>query len=462
MSRGRFESLMKWRTRVEIPGGENFSLLLHIHRPDVLPSARSLRRIHSVQKQRGGDGARQAIIMRDSWSRLRCGCANVIASCAKRLDPETAIRVHLLSARQPFFADNGLDRPVLKSRLWGMDLDNPIGLSAGFDKNAESVDGLHAIGFGFVEVGTVTPLPQDGNPRPRIVRLEEDKAFINRYNPSAGHAAVARNLESASRRRPCGINIGPMAGAADAEADFVAGVRALGPLADYLVVNVSNPTVAHEKPASSAARHEAGSGSSSGGGGSSSGSSGVSGGGGGSGLSPLLRRLRSEVNRLSSAGPHATPSAPPALILKVGPHLGAEEVEAVVREARAGLVDGVMVANASLRRPSSLRFPAASAAAEAGGLTGPPLRDDATALLRQLYRGLKGTSVQLVGLGGVSTGADAYARIRSGASAVQLYTAFAYDGLSLLPEIKRELADLLEADGFGCVADAVGVDVPSE
>ena len=282
--------------------------------------------------------------------------------------------------------------------------------------------------------GTVTPHAQEGNPRPRIVRLTEDDALINRYNPSAGHAAVAHNLRAAVRRRPCGVNVGPNAGAADAEADFLAGVRALGPFADYIVVNVSNPTVAQD------ATHR-----------------------GGSALTVMLRKLREEVKRLPSSGPHAGCSAhgsahgsAPALILKVGPDLSAAQIEEVTREALTGRIDGLIVANASLKRPPSLRSPAAKG--EVGGLTGAPLRENALALLETFYRALGG-KVPLVGLGGIRTGRDAYSRIRAGASAVQLYTAFAYEGVALLPRIKRELAELLEADGFRCVADAVGADV---
>ena len=343
------------------------------------------------------------------------------ANFARWLDPEMALKWHLFCARHPlFFAADERDPQVLRTRLWGLPLSNPLGLSAGFDKNAESVDGLHLCGFGFVEVGTVTPLPQTGNQKPRITRLREDNALINRYNPSAGISEVAKALQGLARRRPFGVNVGPMAGTADAEANYVSGIRELGPLADYVCVNVSNPTVASDAVEGTA-------------------------------IGQLLRRLRKEVDALP---PGPTGSVPP-FVLKVGHDLSPVQREEVAREALAQRIDGLIVSNASLARPASLRSP--TARAEAGGLSGAPLRDHALAALGDFYRLTEG-KVPLIGSGGVRSGKDAYERIRAGASAVQVYTAFAYDGLGVLPRIKGELALLLEADGFSCVADAVGAD----
>ena len=396
-------------------------------------------------------------------------CSLLAAACARRVDPETALAIHLFCARRGWCCQHDNDS-VLRTRLWHMQLNNPIGLAAGFDKDAKAACGLLRGGFGLVEVGSVTPAAQLGNARPRIFRLAEDAALINRYNPSAGQTAVFANLfdqkatpapsdlpppgnDFLMGAGPIGVNLGTTAPSSpmQAEGEFIAGIRSLGPLADYLCVNISYPKAADAFQASALGEEELR----------------------GEALRLMLRRLRAEVDALrpasasssaSSAGTASTASIasqpslrpPPPLVLKVSPDLGNAQRAEVAAAALAEGIDGIVVANASLSRPKSLHC-TPSTASEAGGLSGAPLREASVELLSDLYKRTSGR-VPLIGVGGVSSGRDAYLRIRAGASAVQLYTAFAHEGWPLLPRIKAELAALLKADGYASVADAVGAD----
>ena len=363
---------------------------------------------------------------------MRDACLALAAWFASRLqDAERALKLHLFCAAlhgRWLSADE--DPAVLAMNLCGMALRNPIGLSAGCDKNAEAIVGLLSCGFGLVECGTVTPLAQLGSARPRIFRLLEDQALINRYNPSAGVEAARANLVRArastqhALHGPIGVNVGAMKDASDPAVDMLTGVRLLGGHASYLTINLSNPTIAGTAAPSPSDAPT---------------------------LRTLLRVLRGQVDALPPA-PHRP--GPPPLFVKLPADVDAARRAEVAEAVLAERIDGMIVANASLRRPATLR---SAAAAEAGGLSGAPLREGALELLADMYR-RTGGKVPLIGVGGVSSGRDAYARIRAGASAVQLYTAFLNEGLPLLPRIKRELAALLEADGFRSVAEAVGAD----
>lgn len=350
----------------------------------------------------------------------------VFMPTVRLLDAESAHRFAVLAARfgltprqrQP-------DAQVLNTKLWGRSIANPIGLAAGFDKDAEAVDGMLGIGFGFVEVGSVTPKPQPGNPKPRVFRLPEDRAVINRYGfNSAGHSAAAANLSGSTRlngkcgNHLVGVNLGKNKLATDAVADYVEGVRALGPLSDYLVVNVSSPNT----PGLRALQQK-------------------------DELVLLLRGVRQAVDALGA------PSPP--LVLKIAPDLTEQQRADIADVALSEGVDGLIISNTTIGRvgltsPSKI---------EEGGLSGAPLFELSTQVLSDLYR-RTGGKITLIGVGGVSSGKEAYAKIRAGASAVQLYTALIYEGPPLVSRIKRELAELLEADGFISVDQAVGVDVP--
>ena len=340
------------------------------------------------------------------------------------VDPETAHRLAVATlSRMPLaLLRPDEDDSILATRVWHLDLPNPLGLAAGFDKNAEAPDALLGLGFGHVEIGTATPLPQAGNPRPRVFRLAEDRAVVNRYGfNSRGLEAVRANL--AGRRRPAGLvgaNVGRNKETADETVDFAAGIEALAPLADYLVINVSSPNTPGLRELQARAAIER-----------------------------LIRACQAARARAAVAG-----RPTPPLLVKLAPDLDDAGLADAAEAALATGLDGLVMGNTTLSRPAGLR---GAGCRETGGLSGRPLRALATERLGRLFRLTEGR-LPLVGLGGVESGADAYARIRAGASLVQLYTALVYEGPGLAARVKRELAALLRRDGFASVAEAVGAD----
>jgi len=337
----------------------------------------------------------------------------------RRLPPNMAHRVAILALKHRLTpTDREPDAPVLATRLWGMDFSNPIGMAAGFDKDAEALDGLIASGFGFAEAGTVTPLPQPGNPRPNLFRLPEDRALINRLGfPSRGLDRLAQNLANRERSGAIvGVNVGINTGTDDAIRDITAGISRLANDASYLVINVSCPNTP--------------------------------------GLCVWQERehLRPLLDGAIAARDAAHAETP--MLVKISPDLDDEGLEAVVEISLAAGIDGLIAANTTTVRPASLR---GADAQQTGGLSGPPLAAPATEALSKLYR-LTGGKIPLIGCGGISSARDAYARIRAGATLVQIYTALVYGGPGLVREIKDGLAALLIADGFASVSDAVGVD----
>ncbi|MEO5373978.1 MAG: quinone-dependent dihydroorotate dehydrogenase [Alphaproteobacteria bacterium] len=347
------------------------------------------------------------------------------------LEPETAHRVAIAALRSGVaelalasWPHPSADEIVLGISLWGMGFPNPVGLAAGFDKNAEAPDALLRLGFGFVEVGSVTPRPQPGNPQPRLFRLPEDGAVINRMGfNNDGLEAVAARLKT--RRRGEGIvgaNLGKNKDTEDAADDYERGIAALAPLADYLVINVSSPNT----PGLRALQ-------------------------GRDQLGALVGRARAALRRTMGEG--RGERAPP-LLLKIAPDLTPEDRRDIAEVALAGDLDGLIVGNTTLARPESLRSPHRG---EGGGLSGQPLFAPSTEVLRDMYA-LTGGRIPLIGVGGVATGAQAYAKIRAGASLVQLYTAMIYEGPRLVRRVRRDLAAALRADGFTSMVDAVGAD----
>lgn len=334
-------------------------------------------------------------------------------------DPEDAHRMAIQGLRLLPPVKPRTDDQKLAVRAFGLNFPNPIGMAAGFDKSAEAPDALLRLGFGFVEIGTVTPKPQVGNPRPRLFRLERDEAVINRMGfNNGGLAAYAIRLAALPRPLPAvfGANIGINKEGADPERDYPALYAAVAPHADYVTVNISSPNT------------------------------------------PGLRDLQGE-ERLAAildaiaATRAGLPRTPPVLV-KIAPDLAAEALAPIVNACLARGVAGIIVSNTTIARPASLR---GAAKGEAGGLSGAPLLAPSTEVLRQVARIARGRLV-LVGVGGVASGADALAKIKAGASLVQLYTGFAYGGPALLRRIKDELAALLTREGFASVADAVGVE----
>jgi len=315
------------------------------------------------------------------------------------------------------------DDPILATTVFGLKFSNPIGLAAGFDKDARVIDAMLSLGFGFVEAGTVTPLPQSGNPKPRLFRLDEDRAVINRLGfNSGGVAAFAQRLIKRQRRPHApgivGANVGKNRDTTDGAADYVACIEQLSGLSDYLVVNLSSPNTPGLRGLQARAPIE-----------------------------DLLRRVLLAHKR---AAPN--PDKPPPLLAKVGPDLTTDQLRDIAEASLGAGVDGLIVGNTTIERPESLK---SRDKAEAGGLSGAPLMEPSTACLAEMYRLTKGR-LPLIGCGGVASGADAYAKIRAGASLVQVYSALVYEGPELARRIKRELAQLLRADGFVRVADAVG------
>ncbi|XP_012585875.1 PREDICTED: dihydroorotate dehydrogenase (quinone), mitochondrial isoform X2 [Condylura cristata] len=312
-------------------------------------------------------------------------------------------------------------------KILGHKFRNPVGIAAGFDKHGEAVDGLYKMGFGFVEIGSVTPKPQEGNPRPRVFRLPEDQAIINRYGfNSHGLSVVEHRLRARQQMQtkltedglPLGINLGKNKTSVDAASDYAEGVRVLGPLADYLVVNVSSPNTA--------------------------------------GLRSLqgkgeLRRLLTKVlqEREALKGAHK-----PAVLVKIAPDLSVQDQEDIAGVVIELGIDGLIVTNTTVSRPASLQ---AALRSEMGGLSGKPLQDLSTKTIRQMYTLTQGR-VPIIGVGGISSGQDALEKIRAGASLVQLYTALTYQGPPVVGRVKRELEALLKEQGFTSVTDAIGAD----
>jgi dihydroorotate dehydrogenase len=342
---------------------------------------------------------------------------DIAAQLLRLLPAETAHRatIALTGMAAPFLPQSQADDPRLAVKAFGLSFPNPVGLAAGFDKNAEVPGAMAKLGFGFVECGTVTPRPQAGNPRPRLFRLTEDAAVINRMGfNNQGMAVAAQNLRTRRGKAVTGINIGANKDSADRIADYVKAFQFLSPFADYVTINVSSPNT------------------------------------------PGLRGLqnREELALLLGAltGARAEKSLP--LLLKIAPDLDGYALDDIADVVRLSGIEGLIVSNTTIERPSLK----SRHVGESGGLSGKPLFEPSTEILRQMRRRL-GNSILLVGVGGISSGADAYAKIRAGASLVQLYTALVYEGPGLVTRINRDLAALLKRDGFAHVADAVGMDV---
>jgi dihydroorotate dehydrogenase len=344
------------------------------------------------------------------------------------LDPERAHELTIRALKLGLGSTRrAADDLILRTKVWGLDFPNPLGLAAGFDKHAEVCDAALRLGFGFVEAGTVTPRPQPGNSGRRLFRLAADAAVINRFGfNSHGIAPFAARL--AVRRGRVGIvgaNVGKNRDTADAASDYVACIEAVAGLADYIVVNVSSPNTPGLRALQARTQIE-----------------------------DLLVRVIAARNRVVTAGAAGALVRRPPLLAKVGPDLDDEALRDVAQAALATGIDGLIVGNTTLARPADLKSPDRDAQ---GGLSGRPLFAPSTACLAAMHRFTEGR-IPIVGCGGIASGADAYAKIRAGASLVQLYTALVFHGPALVTEIKRDLAGLLRADGFSSVTAAVGVD----
>ncbi|MDI1328387.1 MAG: quinone-dependent dihydroorotate dehydrogenase [Brevundimonas sp.] len=335
------------------------------------------------------------------------------AALLRQLDPEVAHELAIRALQAVPLPSPPADDPILRTTIAGLDLPNPVGLAAGLDKNGEALRGLARLGFGFVECGSVTPRPQPGNPKPRLFRLSEDRAIINRMGfNNLGLDAFAARLEHRPRSVVVGANLGANKDTEDKAADYVAGLRRLRGLSDYLTVNVSSPNT------------------------------------------PGLRALqgRAALDDLLGRLNEARAGDPTPVFLKIAPDLTAAEIGLIVEASLDHGIDALIVSNTTLDRPDSLR---SRDRAEAGGLSGAPLKARAMKALRAAADASAGR-LPLIAVGGIDSGAEAWARIRAGASAVQLYSALIYEGPGLIPRIKRDLTARLRAEGFSTVSEAVG------
>ncbi|HZV27262.1 MAG TPA: quinone-dependent dihydroorotate dehydrogenase, partial [Acidothermaceae bacterium] len=341
-----------------------------------------------------------------------------------RVQPETAHKIALWTLRAGLgFLASGermgtVDHPALAQSLWGLNFRNPVGIAAGFDKDALAFDALLRFGFGAVEVGTVTPRQQSGNLKPRLFRLDQDKAIINRMGfPSAGLDTVLKRIARHKRSNGIlGINLGKNLSSKDAAADYIEGIRLTAGLADYLVINISSPNTP--------------------------------------GLRELQRRepLRLLMKELIDTRDRVSSNTP--LLIKIAPDLSNQESYEVADVALDLGIDGIVISNTTVERPTSLKSPEAE---EQGGLSGPQLFETSTVLLSEIYR-LTSGRIPLIGVGGISSAEDAYTKIRAGASLVQVHSSLIFNGLSLVAKIKAGILRLLSKDGFSRITDAIGVD----
>jgi len=337
------------------------------------------------------------------------------------VDPEQAHRLSvncLMYRMSP--RCNLPDTPSTKTTVFGREFSNPVGLAAGFDKQGEAALGLQDIGFGFIEIGSITPLSQEGNPKPRVFRLSEDEAVINRYGfNSEGHQAVYERIkklrENPDFKAVLGINLGKNKTSKNAVGDYVLGVEKFGALADYLVINVSSPNTPGLR--SMQGKEE-------------------------------LTSLITEVLKARNA---SAPGVP--LLLKIAPDLTSDDkadIASVVMDKNTR-VDGLIISNTTVSRPN-LESPHAK---ETGGLSGAPLRELSTATIHDMFK-LTNGNIQIIGVGGVGSGEDAFEKICAGASLVQLYSALVFQGPPVVTKIRRELADILHEQGFKHISEAVG------
>jgi len=343
--------------------------------------------------------------------------------------------LHHTLGLKPALGQEAMDR--LACQVWDIKFPNPLGLAAGFDKNGEVIDPMLSLGFGFVEIGSVTPRPQAGNPKPRLFRLTKDQAIINRMGfNNEGIAAVAARVaswRSSVRAHPgvLGVNLGKNKDSEDAAADYSLGAARFARISDYIVINVSSPNT----PGLRALQSK-------------------------DALRDILLRTRDSLQGAADSpqglGADQTDKAPP-LLVKLAPDLQEQDIQDLAALALEGVCDGLIISNTTIARPDTLKSPQ-SRTNQTGGLSGAPLYEASTELLAK-FSALTQGQIPLIGVGGIRNGADAYQKIRAGASLVQLYSGLVYGGPESVGNILSDLADLLQKDGFKTVQDAVGVDV---
>ncbi|HLL26075.1 MAG TPA: quinone-dependent dihydroorotate dehydrogenase [Xanthobacteraceae bacterium] len=340
---------------------------------------------------------------------------------AALIDAEEAHRLALNALKLLPSLSTGRDDPLLGLSVFGLDFPNPVGLAAGFDKNAEVMDAALGLGFGFTEVGTLTPRPQIGNPKPRLFRLKAAQGVINRlgFNNQGFAATAARLAERGHLGGVVGVNIGANRDSRDRIADYVAGIETFAPLASYLVINVSSPNTPGLRDLQGASL-----------------------------LDDLLARSIEARDRAAERAGRK------ALLLKISPDLSLAELDDLVAIAQRRGADGLIVSNTTVTRPAMLRD---AAAREEGGLSGRPLFSLSTWMLAETFRRV-GHEMPLVGVGGIDSAEAAWTKILAGASLVQLYTGMVFQGFGLIGRIKRGLENRLRRSGYVSIVDAIGVE----
>ena len=362
-------------------------------------------------------------------------CSDTMVRFMRYLDPETAHGTTIAMMKMGLFHPvDASKRDRLRVHLWGKDVPCCVGMAAGFDKQGEVMSPLFDIGFGFVEIGGVTPKPQIGNPKPRMFRLPKDRALINRFGLNSDGADVVRRRVALWRQRRqsdagglVGVNIAKNTGSDSALEDYKNGARKFCPDVDFVVLNMSCPNVGWTSKLGKS--------------------------------TDVIEEIVFEVRKILEEEKMKTGRSP-ALLIKLGPDMSVEERRVMASLALRTGVDGIVVSNTSKTRPLSLQSDP-SLVAQKGGLSGAPIKDMATESIRDIYRVTRGR-IPLVGCGGIGSAEDAYERIRSGANLVQFYSALVYEGPSLVPRMKQGLEELLLRDGFDSVESAVGVDVREE
>ena len=347
------------------------------------------------------------------------GLAGLALPFLHALEPERAHEVTLRALETGLYPRAEPDDPRLALEICGLTIPNPVGIAAGFDKNARVPDAILQSGFGFAEAGTVTPRPQPGNPRPRVFRLPRDGALINRLGfNNAGHAAVLERLGTRPRRGVVGVNIGANKDSPDRTADYVAGLQAFWSMADYFTVNISSPNTPGLRDLQAPAA-----------------------------LDVLLARLMETRAQLASNDAPPTPIA-----VKLSPDIADDDLPDVVAVVEARKVDAVIVSNTTLARPG---LKSAAHAGEAGGLSGMPLFQASTRMLAKVYV-LTGGRLPLIGVGGIDSGEAALQKIEAGASLIQLYTGLVYQGPVLVARIKQALLNGMESTGVASIGPLTG------
>ncbi len=339
-----------------------------------------------------------------------------------KIEPETAHELAIKFLKSNLFYPQIREYSNLQQKLWNIDFKSPVGMAAGFDKNAEVAEALSKFGFGFVECGTVTPFAQVGNEKPRIFRLEEDRAIINRLGfNNLGANNFEHNLAKSFGQITCpvGVNIGKNKDTEEAINDYLALLDRFYSQASYITINISSPNTHNLRDIQNEDQ-----------------------------LDAFLSRIMEEKIELKSRYRKDV-----AILLKIAPDLTLEEQEKVAKTVLKNQIDGVIVSNTTIHRDDSLKN---SEANETGGLSGKPLFSRSNEVLKNFYKFTEG-KIPLIGVGGVSSAADAYEKIKCGASLVQIYSAFIYEGFSLVEKIKKDLNKVVKQDGFKNISEAIGI-----